>query len=82
MLLYLRSKTQIVAHLWFTMFSINMHSIYEQKITSKQMQPRIIVWLYMYTLILYVNDIPYVIYCTQAMVLNSKDDELWNETVI
>ena len=35
----------------------------------------------MYTLILYVNDIPYVIYRTQAMVLDSKDDELWNETV-
>ena len=35
----------------------------------------------MYTLILYGNDIPYVIYRTQAMVLDSKDDELWNETV-
>ena len=35
----------------------------------------------MYTLILYVNDILYIIYRTQAMVLDSKGDELWNETV-
>ena len=35
----------------------------------------------MYTLILYVNDIPYGTYRTQAMVLDSRDDVLWNETV-
>ena len=35
----------------------------------------------MYTLIWYVNDILYVIYRAQAMVLDSEDDELWNETV-
>ena len=37
--------------------------------------------VYIYTLILYMNDIPYIIYCTQVMVLDSEDDELWNETV-
>ena len=63
MLLHLRSKTQIVAHLRFTMFSINMHSIYEQQTINK------------------ITSYHTLLYRTQAMVLDSDDDELWNETV-